>query len=146
MKHKEQNEGENPISGFRINSLILLESNFSRVPVLTLNEEIIPNVNIDISVNVNNENVIVKVTVAYSLEHNGIEEVHIKISMGGSFQRIGETQIEDLKRFGEVNGAAIIFPYIREHLTSLSAKAGLGLIILPPMNFTSRRPSDRPAH
>lgn len=29
-----------------------------------------------------------------------------------------------------------MFPYIREHITALSLKAGLGSIILPPINFT----------
>ncbi|NCD10471.1 MAG: preprotein translocase, partial [Negativicutes bacterium] len=38
---------------------------------------------------------------------------------------------------GNVNGAAIIYPYIREHLTSLSVKAGVGIILLPPANFAA---------
>jgi len=41
------------------------------------------------------------------------------------------------KNFGNVNGAAIIYPYIREHLTSLSVKAGVGIILLPPANFAA---------
>jgi preprotein translocase subunit SecB len=41
----------------------------------------------------------------------------------------------NLDQFGHVNAAAIIYPYIREHLSNLSAKAGLGLIFLPPVNF-----------
>ena len=51
------------------------------------------------------------------------------------YEKYGES-ILDLESFGRVNGAAIIFPYIREHLTNLSAKAGVGLIMLPPFNFT----------
>lgn len=56
--------------------------------------------------------------------------------MFGVFMKIWDSNLMDLKDFGYVNGATIIFPYIREHLTALSSKAGLGLIILPPINFT----------
>jgi preprotein translocase subunit SecB len=53
----------------------------------------------------------------------------------GVFERVGESQITDLENFGNVNGAAIIFPYIREHFSSLAAKSGLGLILIPPFSF-----------
>ena len=56
--------------------------------------------------------------------------------MVGIFECIGESQLKDYEKFGKINGAAIIFPYIREHITNLSMKAGLGPIILPPVNFT----------
>ncbi|MDR1097091.1 MAG: protein-export chaperone SecB [Tannerella sp.] len=29
-----------------------------------------------------------------------------------------------------------MFPYIREHITNISLKGGIGAIILPPVNFT----------
>jgi preprotein translocase subunit SecB len=56
--------------------------------------------------------------------------------MIGIFEKKGESVI-DLENFGNVNGAAIIYPYIREHLTSLSVKAGVGIILLPPTNFAA---------
>ncbi len=57
--------------------------------------------------------------------------------MVGVFEKFGDS-ILDLENFGNVNGAAILFPYIREHLTNLTSKAGLGLIIIPPFNFTNK--------
>lgn len=59
------------------------------------------------------------------------------IKMVGIFEKIGDSTLNP-EDFGKVNGAAIIFPYIREQLTNLSAKAGIGLIILPPFNFTKK--------
>jgi len=55
--------------------------------------------------------------------------------MAGVFEKSGNSTL-NLEQFGQINGAAIIYPYIREHLSSLSAKAGLGLIFIPPVNLT----------
>ena len=54
--------------------------------------------------------------------------------MIGVFVKEGDVPLP-LEDFGNVNGAAIIFPYIREQFSNLALKAGLGFIILPPINF-----------
>jgi preprotein translocase subunit SecB len=59
--------------------------------------------------------------------------------MVGVFECVGESELKDYDLFGRVNGAAIIFPYIREHISGLSLKAGLGPIILPPVNFVGNQ-------
>jgi preprotein translocase subunit SecB len=61
--------------------------------------------------------------------------------MVGTFEKVGESII-NLEQFGHVNGAAIIYPFIREHLSNLSAKAGVGIILLPPVNFTKTNNSN----
>jgi preprotein translocase subunit SecB len=127
-------------SGYRIENLILLESNFSRIPSVTFKDEnIAQNINVDVNVNVKNNVVFVTERVDYTQVFNDVEEVKCSIVMAGVFEKVGETRLEDLEQFGQINGAAIIFPYIREHLSSLSSKAGLGLIILPPFNFTKSK-------
>ena len=124
-------------SGFRITNLILLESSFKRVPNVTFNNENInENINVNINVNVKENIIFVTEKIDYTQSFNDIEEVNCSIVMVGIFEKIGDTKLEDLEQFGRINGAAIIFPYIREHLSNLSSKAGLGLIILPPVNFT----------
>lgn len=40
-----------------------------------------------------------------------------------------------LKDFATINAPAILFPFVREHLASLTSKAGLKTILLPPINF-----------
>jgi preprotein translocase subunit SecB len=127
-------------SGFRIVNLILLESNFKRVPNVTFtNESVNQNINVDVNVNVKDSVVFVTEKIHYIQSFNSVEEVDCTIVMAGVFEKIGTTELEDLEQFGYINGAAIIFPYIREHLSSLSSKAGLGLIILPPVNFTKKQ-------
>ncbi|MBN2764905.1 MAG: protein-export chaperone SecB [Paludibacteraceae bacterium] len=135
-----EEEKKNIESGFRIHNILLIESNFSRIETVEFNNpEIIQNVNIEVAVNVNPENnmISVKQTLHYSQEFNGVEQVMAVISMIGVFEKYGDSPL-DLEQFGHVNGAAIIYPYIREHLSNLSAKAGLGLIFLPPVNLTKK--------
>lgn len=67
---------------------------------------------------------------------DGSEQYRIEVSMIGVFERNGNSQISTDEEFGRVNGAAIIFPFVREHIANIALKAGLGSIILPPVNFT----------
>ncbi|HNY44950.1 MAG: protein-export chaperone SecB [Bacteroidota bacterium] len=122
-------------SGFRINNLILLESKFKRINNVQF-EDANLDLNIDTEVSVNNNIISVAETVSVKKTHNNTEQFSFLVKMVGIFECIGESQLKDYEKFGKINGAAIIFPYIREHITNLSMKAGLGPIILPPVNFT----------
>lgn len=125
-------------SGFRILNILLLESSFNRVQnVIFNNPEIKQEINVEVNVSVNGSTVGVTEHVTYKQIFNEIEQVTAFIKMAGVFEKIGDSPL-DLEQFGQVNGAAIIYPYIREHLSSLSAKAGLGLIFLPPVNLTKK--------
>lgn len=125
-----------PESGFKIVNLLLLESNFKREPTVTFEQEKVSNsVTVDVNVQVNENSVFVTETLKYEQKSAEIVEVTAEIKMVGVFEKIGETDL-DLEQFGKINGAAIIFPYIREQLSNLSAKAGIGIVILPPFNFT----------
>ena len=125
-----------PESGFKIVNLLLLESNFKRESTVTFEQDKITNsVIVDVNVQIVNETVFVTETLKYEQKVADQLEVSAEIKMVGVFEKTGESQL-DLQQFGNVNGAAIIFPYIREQLSNLSAKAGIGLVILPPFNFT----------
>lgn len=123
-------------SGFQVTNIILLESSFSRVDQVVFAETVQNNMDIqnNVAVNGNAINVIQEVTVTQTYQEQ--EQVKIKVKMVGMFLRVGESQITDLQAFGSVNGAAIVFPFVREVIASMSLKAGIPAIILPPVNFT----------
>lgn len=134
-----ENENKDMESGFRIHNILLMESNFKRVPnVVFDNPSITQDIRIEGEVTVNAEKNIVSViqTLHFSQILNEEKQITATIKMIGIFEKTGESAI-DLENFGNVNGAAIIYPYIREHLTSLSVKAGVGIILLPPANFAA---------
>ena len=127
-------------SGYRINSLVLLESNFKRINNVQFGKpmpELKMNINTDVGVQ--GDIISVAETVTVIQNYNETEQFSFMVRMVGVFECVGESQLKDYDQFGRVNGAAIIFPYIREHISSLSLKAGLGQIILPPVNFTGNR-------
>jgi preprotein translocase subunit SecB len=131
-----ENNNKDLESGFKINNLLLLESTFSRVINVTFdNPDVFQNIDVNVNVSINLNTVVVTEEVKYSQTFNQVQEVTATIKMVGVFEKFGDS-ILDLENFGNINGAAIIFPYIREHLTNLTSKAGLGLIIIPPFNFT----------
>lgn len=128
---------ENEIkSGFVINGLLLLESNFKRVSNVRFGEAVQTDMHVNTEVQTEDNSVMVLETVKISQKYEKMEQVSIMVKMAGIFERVGESELEDLEQFGKVNGAAIVFPYIREHITNLSLKAGLPSIIIPPINFT----------
>lgn len=127
-------------SGYNIKNLILLESNFRRESNVIFNDpQIIQDISVELDVQVSeNTSVFVNEHIIYKQIFQEKIQVEASIKMVGVFEKIGDSQL-DLEQFGNVNGPAIIFPYIREHITNLSAKAGLGLILIPPINFSGKK-------
>jgi preprotein translocase subunit SecB len=123
-------------SGFQIKNLILLESTFFRINNVSFGEGVNNNFNINVDVAVNGKTITVVDEATLVQKFQDIEQVKIKVKMVGVFECTGETQLKNFEEFGRINGAAIIFPYIREYITNISLKAGIGAIILPPVNFT----------
>ena len=127
---------QKPASGFAIQNIILIESSFKRINNAIF-EDIENNMNIDVNVAVNAPSITVEETVDLVQKHKGDEQMKIRVKMVCLFHVVGESEIKDLESFGRINGASIIFPYIREHITNITQKGGMGAIILPPVNFTN---------
>ena len=53
----------------------------------------------------------------------------------GFFSVIGDEENMDIKEFIENNSLALMFPYIREHITNITSKSGIKPIVLPPINL-----------
>lgn len=130
-------------SGFAITGLILLESNFKRENNVQFVETVQNDMHIETEVQTKDASIMVLETVTISQKYEKMEQVSIMVKMAGVFERVGESKLEDLEQFGKINGAAIIFPYIREHISNLSLKAGIPPIILPPVNFTKMQGNNR---
>ena len=131
-------------SGFRIDNIILLNSEFSRVNNVVFDGDIQNKLDIHTDVAVNGDQVIVGEEVSVIQTFQDVEQVKIRVKMVGMFTRVGESEIKDLDTFGRVNGAAIVFPFVREVITNTSIKAGLPAIIIPPVNFTKASNPEKP--
>ena len=123
-------------SGFIFNRLILLESSFQRNEILSDAEKPDNSFDLNVEVATMEDGIAVSEEVKISQEINGVKQFDISVKMVGVFQRKGESSLTDDEEFGKINGAAIIFPFIREHVANIAMKGGLGALLIPPVNFT----------
>ena len=122
-------------SGFSVESFILTESSFNRKGKIDFKDSE-QEVSFETGVGSKENIVNVKLTTTVINKYQNEEQYIIKVTMVGVFKRIGDSTIKDNEQFGRINGAAIIFPFVREHIANIAMKAGLGSLILPPVNFT----------
>ena len=123
-------------SGFQIKNIILIESIFNRISNVSFGEDVVNDLNINVKVGVVNTLINVEEEVTLTQKFQEKQQVTIKVKMIGVFEQIGDSSIKNLEEFGKINGAAIIFPFIREIITNLSLKGGIAPIILSPVNFS----------
>ena len=121
-------------SGFQLKSIILVDSHMYRKPNVNF-KELQLDVEIGTGVGVKDNVVNVKLSVNVKQMENGIAQSEMSATMVGTFEKTGESPLNDMEEFGRINGASIIFPFLREHIANLAMKAGLGPIMLPPVNF-----------
>ena len=69
--------------------------------------------------------------------YTGLIQVSAKIVFVATFEIVG-TPKPNIDFFRKVNAPAQIFPFIREHLATMSVKASLQPILLEPINFVER--------
>lgn len=109
---------------------------FHRDDAVSFDSNVENNLNINTAVNIDKKTVSVMLQVIINQQFQGKSQVKIEVKMVGVFECVGENPLADnLENFGRINGAAIIFPYIREHISNLSIKAGIPPIVLPIVNF-----------
>lgn len=122
-------------SGFNVESILLTESSFTRKGKINFSESE-QEVSFETGVGSKDNTVNVKLTTTVTNKLKDEEQYKIVVSFVGVFKRTGNSQILDNEQFGRINGAAIIFPFVREHIANIALKDGLGSVILPPVNFT----------
>lgn len=124
-----------PPTGYQVIQIILAESNFKRVSDIDFNKQIEPvyDLKVDSSeVEENKFTVLVRFNLKATQGKKNIFEADF--SFVGIFERHGEPELS-VESFQRVNAPAIIYPFIREHLSSICMKAGIGHFLLPPANF-----------
>ncbi len=119
---------------YEIISVILLESSFKRVAQISFPIEN-PELDIEVQPAANADEIHVGVALLFKAKKNEVVEIDAQIKMVGIFKIASDTPELDKNTFAKINAPAIIFPFIREHLASLSLKAGVPPILIPPINF-----------
>lgn len=126
----------NPKSGFTLENIILTESSFNRISDVIFDDKVQNSIDINVGVASSEPKIAVTVDVAVAQNRDKVEQFRITAKMVGVFKKEGESDIKSDEDFGRINGAAIVFPFVREHIANMALKGGLGTVLIPPVNFT----------
>ena len=123
------------IETYSLVNILLLESYFHREWVLSLQDPNFANsTNLNVTNQRNPEHLSVIVELTYKAGVGDKIEINSNIKMVGLFTVPNNSPLP-IEVFTNVNAPAIIFPFLREHLASISMKAGIQPIMLQPVNF-----------
>jgi preprotein translocase subunit SecB len=123
---------KNKQPGIKFNFVILSKSDFERKKSIQTKNEISIKYTCNNIINPNNQILETELTAEITEKNENFKFI---CSMVGVFTLENDSENLNLKDFAEMNAPALIFPYIREHITSITSKAGLQPVILPPTNI-----------
>lgn len=121
---------------FHISDIHLLESHFKRDKNIEFNHSYKNKVSIETDHKYESEidKLTITVLLNFSAGFKGKKYITAKIVMIGIFNCSDDAQLT-VDQFSKFNGPAIMFPFLREHLASVSLKSGIKPILLPAINF-----------
>ncbi|HLR35138.1 MAG TPA: protein-export chaperone SecB [Tissierellales bacterium] len=65
------------------------------------------------------------------------EKLKLQSKFVGLFSTIDGEENMDIDEYIENNAPALMFPYVREHISAITTKSGINPIFLPPINFVT---------
>ena len=123
---------------YKLDQILLLQSVFTReFKIDFTHPDLNTNLNLDDNYKIDGNQLIVILTLNFETTLKEKKLIISTISMAGIFEfteKIEEGPLS-IQNFASINAPAIIFPFIREHFATLTMKAGLKPILLPPVNF-----------
>ena len=130
------------MNNYEILYINLVEENFIKKSSVDLSKinNFVSNVNFNVEIKNESESVfsvLLKIKLDWSLEDE--QQIEFNTAMEGVFKRNVDNPVPDINTFCRLNAPAMIFPFIREHVASISLKAGLGAVILGPVNFVRKK-------
>ena len=77
----------------------------------------------------------VEITATLKLTYKNAEVLRHRSKFVGLFSIIENEKNMNIEMFIKNNAPALMFPYIREHISSVTGKSGINPIVLPPINL-----------
>jgi len=128
---------KNIISGYEILSISIIQSNFTREKEYDKADPV--ELSVKILVDKDIIDTIAKCTLTVMCQV--LDATHDKVIAKGEVTSYGVFEMTEddlplpIEHFAKLNAMAIMYPYVREHLSTLSIKAGMNMIIIPSVNF-----------
>lgn len=120
--------------GIKFVDIILEKEMFQRIPEYP--DEVKINVAFEYEGGSTGEQYIGKLTTKVTcMSPEDAEVLSLECSHVGIFETIKGEENMDMEEYIKSNAAALMFPFVREHIYSITKKAGINPISLPPMNI-----------
>jgi preprotein translocase subunit SecB len=118
-----------PTGAVNLNSVLINKSVFSK-------GEVVQTGNLQMEFSISSKEVEQKLFVIEKIRllSDVSPSFEIEVEMVAEFEK-GEGFAGSVEDFSNINGAAIIYAYARQHISNLSLQAGMNPIILPIVNF-----------
>lgn len=127
-------------SNIELKSLFLLNTEFKRPLDFNSEDE---KISLGISIKDKKRDNTLTVFLAIKVSMENQPGFSANVEMAGVFEYDLNNIPIAIDDFAKINGPAILFPFIREHLATLSAKANMNRILLPPLNFVALAKEDK---
>lgn len=129
-------------SNIELKSLFLLNTEFKRPLDFNSKDE---KISLGISIKDKRSGNILTVFLGIQVFMENQPDFLANVEMAGIFEYDSNNIPIAIDDFAKINGPAILFPFIREHLATLSAKANMNRILLPPLNFVALAKESKPS-
>jgi preprotein translocase subunit SecB len=127
---------------YNIDSIFTVESQFKREQHIDFSHELKTNINISNKIlSPENDDPAILAIEVYAEVFGIINDIKVFAASTTVLGIFKETDKEGkLSRdvFSKVNAPAILYPYVRENISTLCLKGGVGHIFLPPVNFIKK--------
>ncbi|CAG5072865.1 Protein-export protein SecB [Dyadobacter sp. CECT 9623] len=124
------------MASFSIKKVYLVESDFKYNPEVSTSESARFDLEVTMSrMDTDNGDTLISLGVKVIAFSGDASLLTVTARMDGifDFNLDGAGPAEDY--LANVNAPAIIYPFVREHIASLTAKAGVDALLIPPFNF-----------
>jgi preprotein translocase subunit SecB len=119
--------------GIKIDSIILAEILFKRSPVIPDSPTF--NFHIRTKASISDDKKTLQETVTVEVSSSPDGDIRASCAMVGQFTCECDDTNMTLEEFSKANAPAIIYPFCREALASVSVQSGMPAIVLPVVNF-----------
>ena len=119
--------------GINFDAIILVGEKFWRDHNVPDNPEILFDVKMNLNIQENASNT--QLITSLILTKEGKEVLKLESTFVGLFSINKENENMEMEHYLKNNSPALMFPFIREHIATITQKSGVSPVLLPPINI-----------
>lgn len=121
--------------GIRFDNIMLVKESFWRDFIVQADSRVV--FDIKHNWNSNGDRYLSELLTSLSLIYDEKEVLKLESTFVGLFSVIGNCENMDIVDYIKNYSPALMLPYIREHISSITQKAGIKPVLLPPINIVA---------